>query len=140
MIERLRQAFEQAQQRPEAEQEILAQLLLEEMNAANVAPPAPVTDTHPQLDAAQRAQIVAILRQFGVVRAALFGSFARGDTHATSDVDVLIDPPPGATLLDLARLENSLSDALARPVQVVTFEDVHPGMREQVQRERQELL
>lgn len=140
MIERLKQAFEQAQQRPAGEQELLAQLLLEEMNTANVATPAPVIDSHPQLDAAQRAQIVTILRQFGVVRAALFGSFARGDTHATSDVDVLIDPPPGATLLDLARLENSLSDALARPVQIVTFGDLHPGMREQVLREQQELL
>jgi predicted nucleotidyltransferase len=140
MIERLRLAFEQAEQRPEAEQELLAQLLLEEMNTANVATPVSVSNTHPQLDAAQRAEIVMILRQFGIVRAALFGSFARGDTHAGSDVDVLIDSPPGTTLLDLARLENRLSDALARPVQIVTFEDLHPGMREQVQRERQELL
>ncbi len=138
MIERLKQAFEQAEQRPEAEQELLAQLLLEEMNTAASA--APTSDAHPQLDAAQRARIVAILRQFGVVRAALFGSFARGDTHAASDVDVLIAPPPGATLLDLARLENCLADALARPVQIVTFEELHPGMRERVQREQQELL
>lgn len=33
MIERLKQAFEQAEQRPEAEQELLAQLLLEEMES-----------------------------------------------------------------------------------------------------------
>jgi hypothetical protein len=33
MIERLKQAFEQAEQRPEAEQELLAQLLLEEMQS-----------------------------------------------------------------------------------------------------------
>ena len=44
------------------------------------------------------------------------------------------------SLLDLARLENRLTDALKRPVQIVTSEDLHPGMREQVQRERQELL
>ena len=81
----------------------------------------------------------AILRQFGIAHAALFGSFARGDTHAASDVDLLIDPPPGMTLLDLARLENRLTDALARAVQIVTFEDLHPRMREQVQHEQQEL-
>jgi hypothetical protein len=33
MIERLKQAFEQAEKRPEAEQELLAQLLLEEMQS-----------------------------------------------------------------------------------------------------------
>lgn len=33
MIERLKQAFEQAEQRPEKEQELLAQLLLEEMQS-----------------------------------------------------------------------------------------------------------
>jgi hypothetical protein len=33
MIERLKRAFEQAEQRPEAEQELLAQLLLEEMQS-----------------------------------------------------------------------------------------------------------
>lgn len=140
MIDRLKQAFEQAEQRSEAEQELLAQLLLEDMNTSNTALPAPASDAHPQLDRAQREQIVAILRQFGIIHAALFGSFARGDAHATSDVDLLIDPLPGTTLLDLARLENRLTDALARPVQIVTFEDLHPGMRERIQREQQELL
>ncbi|HEY7341082.1 MAG TPA: nucleotidyltransferase family protein [Ktedonobacterales bacterium] len=140
MIERLKQAFEQAEQRSEAEQELLAQLLLEDMNTSNTASLAPASDAHPQLDRAQREQIVAILRQFGIIHAALFGSFARDDAHTTSDVDLLIDPPPGTTLLDLARLENQLADALARAVQIVTFEDLHPAMRERIQREQQELL
>ncbi|HEX5441756.1 MAG TPA: nucleotidyltransferase family protein [Ktedonobacterales bacterium] len=140
MIERLKQAFEQAEQRSEAEQEILAQLLLEDMNTSHAAAPTSLSDAHPRLDTAQREEIVAILRQFGILHAALFGSFARGDTHATSDVDLLIDPTPGTTLLDLARLENRLTDALARPVQIVTLEELHPGMRERIQREQQELL
>ncbi len=140
MIERLKQAFEQAEQRPEAEQELLAQLLLEEMNASDTASSAPALDAHPQLSAAQGEQIVAILRQFDIVHAALFGSFARGDAHAASNIDLLITPPPGTTLLDLARLENRLTDALARPVQIVTVEELHPGMRERILREQQELL
>lgn len=140
MIERLKQTFEQAGQRSEAEQEVLAQLLLDDMNTSYTAAPTSVSDAHPRLDTAQRDEIVAILRQFGILHAALFGSFARGDAYATSDVDVLIEPPPGTTLLDLARLENRLTDALARPVQIVTVDDLHPGMRERIQREQQELL
>jgi predicted nucleotidyltransferase len=140
MIERLKQAFEQAGQRSEAEQEVLAQLLLDDMNTSYAAAPTSVSDAHPRLDTVQRDEIVAILRQSGILHAALFGSFARGDAHATSDIDLLIEPPPGVTLLDLARLENRLADALARPVQIVTVEELHPGMRERIQREQRELL
>ena len=110
------------------------------MSASDTASPALAPNAHPQLNVAEREQIVAILRQFGIVHVTLFGSFARGDAHAASDVDLLIEPPPGTTLLDLARLENRLTDALARPVQIVTFEELHPGMRERIQREHQELL
>ena len=51
----------------------------EDMNTLHTAAPTPTAHAHPQLDAAQRAQIAAILRQFGIAHAALFGSFARGD-------------------------------------------------------------
>lgn len=73
------------------------------MESRSQTPETSQSDLHPQLGPAERARIVEILRQFGITQAALFGSFARGDTHATSDVDVLVSPLPGTTLLDLAR-------------------------------------
>lgn len=55
------------------------------------------------------------------VRAAiLFGSFARGDQHSKSDVDILVDREPGPGLRALAR---RLSDRLDRRVQLVALED-----------------
>ena len=94
------------------------------------------TDPRPRLEPAQRVRMGEILRQLGIACAAVFGSFARGDTRATSDVDAFIDPPPGTTVLDLARHESALSDAVGRPIQLVTIDELHPALRERVQREQ----
>lgn len=52
-----------------------------------------------------------LAREFGVRRLALFGSFARGDAHPESDVDVLVevDPSIGLRFVELAeRIEGLL--------------------------------
>ncbi|HLY29435.1 MAG TPA: nucleotidyltransferase family protein [Ktedonobacterales bacterium] len=67
------------------------------------------------------AHMVAILRAYGVPRASLFGSFARGDQGPESDVDLVIEPPPGTTLFSLARLGDALETAVGRRVDLITF-------------------
>lgn len=59
---------------------------------------------------------------------AIFGSAARGEAKAGSDVDVLVtfDPSAKVTLFTLARLQRRLEELLGRKVDVV--ED-HPGLR-----------
>ena len=53
------------------------------------------------------------LRAKGVEHLAMFGSRARGDFHAASDLDVLLDVRPGAgfSLLDLVEIEQTLTQA-----------------------------
>jgi uncharacterized protein len=87
-----------------------------------------------------RARIVAILRAHGVIRASVFGSFARGEQRPESDLDLLIEPKTGATLLDLARLELALEDLLGRHVDLITYSELHPALRDQVLREQEALL
>lgn len=60
----------------------------------------------------------------GIVAAYLFGSFARGEQHAGSDVDlgVLFADPPAQTIDGApAVLEGCLEQALRRPVQVISL-------------------
>ncbi len=60
----------------------------------------------------------------GVAAAYLFGSVARGSTHAASDVDVgvLFKEPPASTLSSRAmRLEGVLERELGLPVQLVAL-------------------
>jgi predicted nucleotidyltransferase len=42
----------------------------------------------------------------------IFGSTARGDDAEGSDLDILIEAPPGTTLYDLARVELELESVL----------------------------
>jgi len=49
-----------------------------------------------------------------------FGSYARGEEHADSDLDVLVEFRKGATLLHLTGLGNFLEERLNCPVDVVS--------------------
>jgi predicted nucleotidyltransferase len=85
--------------------------------------------------------MVEILRTFGVRHASLFGSYARGEQRAESDVDLLVDLPPGASLFDVSRLGLALEDLLGRRVGLVTsFTALHPIIQERVVCEQEPLL
>ena len=83
-----------------------------------------------------RNRVEDILRQRGVVRAYVFGSVARGEDHAVSDVDFLVEFEPGRSLWDLAGLRLDLIERLDREVDVVTPNALHPKIRQAVLRER----
>ena len=53
----------------------------------------------------------------------IFGSYARGDNHADSDLDLLADFDAGAKLLDLIFLQQFLEDKLGCRVDVATAVD-----------------
>lgn len=48
-------------------------------------------------------RLVEYLRQTGVIRAILFGSFARGDADAASDIDLVLIEPTSAPFLERGR-------------------------------------
>ena len=68
----------------------------------------------------RRAVIERLARANRVERVRVFGSVAREEDTANSDVDLLVDPAPDATLFDLAQLEMDLEALLERPVDVVS--------------------
>lgn len=69
---------------------------------------------------AYRAQIADLARRHGARSIAVFGSAARGDDHADSDVDFLVDFAPGSSLFDLLHLQDALGNLLSRRVDVVS--------------------
>ena len=62
----------------------------------------------------------------------VFGSVARGEDTATSDVDLLVDLENGVGLLDLIGLQRELSDLLGVDVDVVQADTLKPRIRSQV--------
>jgi hypothetical protein len=82
-----------------------------------------------------KLQIVPILKKSGVKRSSLFGSFARGEQKVGSDVDVLVEMPRGANLLDLVQLKFDLEESLDRDVDVLTYDSLHPSLKSSIQKD-----
>lgn len=80
----------------------------------------------------RRDEIVAVCARHGASDVRIFGSAARGEATASSDVDFLVDIEPGRSLLDLAGLLNDLEDLLGRSVDVCTERMLRPYVRESV--------
>ena len=78
-----------------------------------------------------QALIVPILMKYGVKRAALFGSYARGDFDEKSDVDILIQPPNGMGL-GFVRLNRDLKKSLNKNVDLVSYNGISPYLRESI--------
>lgn len=66
-----------------------------------------------------RYAVVPLAEEYGAARVSLFGSFARGEASESSDIDILLEKGSirGMQVLDF---QDALSEALGRPVDVVT--------------------
>ncbi len=69
-------------------------------------------------------QILEIIQTYlhgqPVLKAYLFGSYARNEADEISDVDLLMEFEPGVTLFDIAGIINDLEDALHKKVDIVS--------------------
>jgi len=68
----------------------------------------------------RKAAIDQVARKHGARNIRVFGSVARGDNQAASDVDFLVDFDKDRTLFDLIALRLDLRDLLGVEVDVVT--------------------
>lgn len=75
-----------------------------------------------------RAALPLLRQNKFVLRAALFGSFARAGQTEASDVDVLVDVRPETGLFALEELRLSLERILGRHVDVVSRRGVKPRL------------
>jgi predicted nucleotidyltransferase len=101
----------------------------------------------PNSPATSRSEVVhrlraagASVRALGVRRLALFGSFARDEAGAGSDVDLLIQFEPGRKSYDhLLDLGDLLEARLGRRVELVTTEGLSPYLGPRIRAEAQDV-
>jgi hypothetical protein len=72
---------------------------------------------------ARRDEILRLAEQHGAYNVRIFGSVARGEATAESDVDLLVDFQEGATIWDAVGLWQDLQELLAREVSLIGDED-----------------
>lgn len=83
----------------------------------------------------KREEILRLAARHGARNVRVFGSVARGEADAESDVDVLVDMEPGRSLLDMGGLLMDLQDLLGCRVDVVSERGLRERIRERVLQE-----
>ena len=77
-----------------------------------------------------RSEVVARARAFGAENVRVFGSVARGEANADSDIDLLVDFDTAHGLLPVMTLADELEDLLGRPVDVAPVSALRPEVAE----------
>ena len=80
----------------------------------------------------KRGAVRETASRFRAANPRVFGSVLRGDDRDGSDLDLLVDPLPGATLFDLGGLQVELEELLGVPVDLLTPGDLPPKFRDRV--------
>jgi uncharacterized protein len=85
---------------------------------------------------ARREEILKAAAAEGAVNVRVFGSVARGEATADSDIDFVVDFKPGYSLLNLSGLRLSLEELLGRRVEITTLPEEPMSERERRVAER----
>lgn len=85
-------------------------------------------------------KILLILQSYDVARAAIFGSFARGENTEGSDIDILVEFRGEKSLLDFAGLKIAMEESPKMKVDVLTYNSLHTLLRERILREQMVIL
>ncbi|MDQ2817804.1 MAG: nucleotidyltransferase family protein [Candidatus Eremiobacteraeota bacterium] len=74
------------------------------------------------------------LEKLGVTRIAIFGSVVHGEARPDSDIDILVDLDPNAnvSLMGLGHIWGDLHEMLARDIDLVCRDRIHPMLRERI--------
>jgi predicted nucleotidyltransferase len=85
----------------------------------------------------KRDAIREAVTRFNTANPRVFGSVPHGADQDGSDLDVLVDALPGATLFDLGGLQEELESLLGVRVDLLTPGDLPPKFRDKVLAEAQ---
>jgi predicted nucleotidyltransferase len=82
--------------------------------------------------ALKRTAVREAMERFRTTNPRVFGSVVHGTDRDGSDLDLLVDALPGATLFDLGGLQAELEELLGVSVDLVTPGDLSPKFRQRV--------
>ena len=88
-----------------------------------------------------KKKIVKILKKNKVVRAGIFGSYARGEQKENSDIDILVEiNDKKFSLLDLVGLEMEIKSILKKEIDLLTYKGISPYLRDRILEEEVRLI
>lgn len=82
--------------------------------------------------------MLPFFHQYGIKKAAIFGSVARDEARENSDLDLVVSFGKQYDLLDMIGLKQDIEDVLHIPVDIITYESLKDdSFAESVLREEQ---
>ncbi|MEK6913094.1 MAG: nucleotidyltransferase family protein [Nanoarchaeota archaeon] len=85
-----------------------------------------------------KSKIIKILKKHGVVRAGIFGSYARGEQNEKSDIDILVKFD--GSLLTLVGIERELKESLGKKVDLLTYKSIHPLLKDRILKDEVKII
>ena len=79
-----------------------------------------------------KEKAIPILKNAGVKRSSLFGSYVRGEQRDDSDIDLLVDFPKGKSLFDLVEVKVQLEDVFGKKVDLVEYDRIKPRLKDYI--------
>ena len=79
-----------------------------------------------------RETIRQLVTEAGMANPRVFGSVVRGEDTEDSDLDILVDPAPRASLLAMEVLQSRLASVTGVKIDLRTPEEIHPKFRDKV--------
>lgn len=86
-----------------------------------------------------KSKIINILRKYGITKAGIFGSYARGEQNKNSDIDILVHPskPMGFKFVNI---KFEIEKKLKRKADIITYKSIHPLIRENIMKEEVRII
>jgi predicted nucleotidyltransferase len=82
-------------------------------------------------------QLPYLKEKYHVKKIGIFGSFVRGEQKKGSDLDILVEFETPIGFFDFIRLENLLSRALRKKVDLVSKRAIKPAVKKEIIKEVQ---
>ena len=72
-----------------------------------------------------KQKICPVLKEYGVVKAGIFGSYAIGKTHKQSDIDLLVEIKQKSGLIEFIKLKLELEKKTGKKVDLVEYKSIN---------------
>lgn len=93
-------------------------------------------DVHPEVLLEAAAPVLKVLAQeHGYTRLAAFGSVARRQARQDSDIDLLVEAPPGTSSFAFVRFKQLIEQVLGREIDLVSYGGLKPKLDDDIRRE-----
>ena len=87
-----------------------------------------------------KGRIIPILERYGIKKAAIFGSLAKGEAKTNSDVDILVEIKSDMSLIDFIGIKLELEEALKMRIDLVEYDTIKPIIKERILAEQVVIL